>query len=95
MFQARPVSGPPAIPGWRRTRCDEMEPSMTDDTRGRKPRPDDSAPKQPTDGETSSQRKKERARFAKAITRMEFGRYYWDDRMAEELKSTLDRRKKK
>lgn len=32
-----------------------------------------------------------RAKFAKAMTRAQFGRYYWDESMTEELRASLTR----
>ncbi len=36
-----------------------------------------------------------RRRFANALARAEFGRHYWDDRLEDELRSVLRKKKRK
>jgi len=50
------------------------------------------APEPKAGNEKRRKEKTDRAQFARAIARSEFGRYYWDARKESELKATLKRK---
>lgn len=44
---------------------------------------------------SESERKEQRELYAKALARDAFGRHYWDDKKAQELRRAARRRKRK
>lgn len=72
----------------------QTESAMSDKTHDRGRSDQLAAPSTTEASEAHKQRKEDRAKFARAMTRMEFGRHYWDDQMARDLQATLIRRRK-